>query len=233
MKNDDPIWLAYLWESWGPTPEQQRELKALDERIRSEGGAGASSKFREERARGKKAYKAKLELGKVFDTSGELATKLWIFEARKSWLNDHKIVATLERELKKRIEREQNLRNRHSHRVQRTKIHTGLIDGLHPNCLRALKPSDSWTIYIDETGAEFDSTAEDPRTQTKWGVWWHWPFPMALSFPIAADSMQLIAPFLRSTRYFNVCSMRRLEFSASVFWTLQRDTGTGLAISSI
>ena len=169
MKNYDPIWLAYLWESWGPTPEQQRELKALDERIRSEGGAGASSKFREERARGKKAYKAKLELGKVFDTSGELATKLWIFEARKSWLNDHKIVATLERELKKRIEREQNLRNRHSHRVQRTKIHTGLIDGLHPNCLRALKPSDSWTIYIDETGAEFDSTAEGSANSNQMG----------------------------------------------------------------
>lgn len=169
MTNDDPLWLAYLWESWGPTPEQQRELQAFGERILSEGGAGAASKFRAERARGKNAYKAKLELGKVFDTSGELATKLWIFEAKKSWLNDRDIVVTLERELKKKIERVQNLRDRRSHPAQRTTVHTSLTDGMHPNCLRALQPSDSWTIYVDETGAEFDSTAEGSTNSNRMG----------------------------------------------------------------
>jgi len=38
--------------------------------------------------------------------------------------------------------------------------HPGLKDGLHPNNLRSLSPSEQWEIYIDETGKEFTEHAQ-------------------------------------------------------------------------
>lgn len=169
MANHDPLWQAYLWESWGPSPERQRQLQDLEDKIRSEGRPGDADAFRAERARGVKAYKATLEMGQVFDTGGEDAARQWLAQARGSWLNDSKIVRSLDKIINKRIERQQQLRNRHSQPMQRSKVRTTLVDGLHPNCLRALQPAASWTIYIDETGAEFDGTAEPPTNSNRTG----------------------------------------------------------------
>jgi len=169
MTGNDPFWLAYLWESWGPSPERQRELQGLEDRVRAEGRSGGVDKFRAERARGAKAYKAALELGQVFDTGGEHAARQWLVEATGSRLRDSRIVGSLERVINKLIEREQDLLGRHTKGIQRTRVRTTLLDGRHPNCLRALQPADSWTIYVDETGTEFDGTVELPTNSTQTG----------------------------------------------------------------
>ena len=92
MKDTNPLWLAYLWESWGPS--------------------GRVDEFLAERAKGANAYKAKQELGQVFDTGGEHAARQWVVEAAESWLSDRKILKSLERELKNLIKREQNHQSR-------------------------------------------------------------------------------------------------------------------------
>lgn len=169
MANHDPLSQAYLLESWGPSPERQRQLQELEDRVIAEGRSDEADAFRAERARGVNAYRATLELGQVFDNGGEHAARQWLLEATKSWLQDPKIIRSLEIVLNKRIERGQQLRNRHSQPMQRTKVRTTLLDGRHPNCLRALQPAVSWTIYVDETGAEFDGTVEAPTNSNRMG----------------------------------------------------------------
>lgn len=169
MIDNDPLRLAYLWESWGPSPERQRDLQDLEDRVCIDGRSGRVDEFQAERARGAKAYKAKLELGKVFDTDGEHAARQWIASARGTWLNDSKIVRSLDLELQNRIKREYDLRTRHSQRMQRTKVRTTVVDGRHPNSLRALEAAVSWTIYVDETGAEFDGSVELPTNSNRMG----------------------------------------------------------------
>lgn len=47
---------------------------------------------------------------------------------------------------------------------------TQLVDGLHPQSLRAMQPAQEWDIYIDETGTQFDTqAAELNETDTKLG----------------------------------------------------------------
>ena len=158
MKNNDPLWLAYLWESWGPSPERQRELQTLEDEVRAEGTSARVDQFLAARARGANAYEAKQELEQVFRTGGENAARKWLVEAKESWLRDRDILGSLELKLSDLVNRERNLRGRHSQPKQRSKVRTTLRDGRHPNCLRALRPADAWTIYVDETGADFDST---------------------------------------------------------------------------
>ncbi|MBB1492291.1 hypothetical protein H5395_12240 [Paracoccus sp. MC1854] len=183
MTDNNPLWLAYLRESWGPSPERQRELQELEDRVRAERGASGADAFRAERARGVKAYKARLELGQVFDTGGEHAARQWLVAARGSWLSDSKIVTSLELELQGRIKREHDLRARHSQRMQRTRVRTTLVDGRHPNCLRALQPAVSWTIYVDETGAEFDGTVDLPANSNRMGRVVALAVPDGIEFP--------------------------------------------------
>lgn len=168
MNGSDPLWLAYLRESWGPTPERQRELQALEDQIRAEGPSSRVDQFLAARDRGARAYAAKQELGQVFRNDGEHSARQWLSEATGTWLRDRDILKSLERELGKLIEREHRLRGRHSQPKQRSTVRASLRDGRHSNCLRALEPTNSWTIYIDETGAEFDST-ERPSNPNRTG----------------------------------------------------------------
>lgn len=168
MKENDPLWLAYLWESWGLTPERQRNLQELEDKVRAEGPADRVDEFLARRTKGAKAYVAKQELEKVFSTGGERAARQWLVDARGAWLRDRDILSSLERKVSDLIKREQNLRGRHSQPKQRSTVRTTLRDGRHPNCLRALQPAHSWTIYLDETGADFDST-ERPANPNRTG----------------------------------------------------------------
>ena len=169
MKDNDPLWLAYLRESWGPTPERGRELQELEDRVRAEGAPGRIEKFFANRDRGRKAYRATQELEQEFRNSGEDAARQWFVEAKKSWLFDRDIQHSLELKLKDLINRVQYLRNRNSQSKQRSTVRTTLRDGRHPNCLRTLQPANVWTIYIDETGKEFDATVELPATSSQVG----------------------------------------------------------------
>lgn len=169
MKDSNPFWSAYLWESWGPSPERQSNLQKLEDRIRAEGPSGRIDEFQAERAKGVKAYKAKQELVQVFHAGGEHAAQKWLVEAKESWLCDSNITKSLELELKDEIKRKRNLRERYSHRTEKTKVRTTLRDGRHPNCLRTLEPAETWTIYLDETGADFDSMVERPVNPTRVG----------------------------------------------------------------
>lgn len=168
MNDSDPLWLAYLWESWGPSPERQRELQALEDEIRAMGPSSRVDQFLAARDRGAKAYAAKQELGQVFRNDGERSARQWLSEATGTWLRDRDILKSLERELGKLIEREHRLRGRHNQPKQRSTVRASLRNGRHSNCLRALEPTNSWTIYIDETGAEFDST-ERPSNPNRTG----------------------------------------------------------------
>ncbi|TYO84183.1 hypothetical protein [Oceanicella actignis] len=168
MNNNDPLWLAYLLESWGPTPERQRELQALEDQIRAEGPSAKVDQFLAARVRGVRAYEAKQKLGQVFRNGGERAARQWLVEAKGSWLRDRDILKSLELKLSDLIKRKQSLRSRHNQPKQRSTVRTTLRDGRHPNCLRALQPAHSWTIYLDETGADFDST-ERPSNPNRTG----------------------------------------------------------------
>jgi hypothetical protein len=165
----DPLWLAFLWESWGPSPERQRELQDLEDRLRAEGPASRVEKFLIERAKGRKAHTASLELERLFATSGVSAARQWLVDAKGDGLRDQRIARSLERKLEKLIERHQNLRNRHNRHMQRSEVRTTLRNGRHPNCLRALTPADSWTIYVDETGSKFDVMDELPASSHQVG----------------------------------------------------------------
>lgn len=158
MNSNDPLWLAYLRESWGPTPERQRELQALEDQIRAEGPSSRVDIFLANRARGERAYAAKQELEQALHNSGERAARQWLEDAKEAWLRDRDILKSLELKLSDLIKREQNLRDRHNQPKQGSTVRTTLSDGRHPNCMRAQKPADAWTIYVDETGADFDST---------------------------------------------------------------------------
>lgn len=169
MIDKDPLWLAFLLESWGPSPERQRELQDLEDRLRAEGPASGIDEFLVERAAGRKAHTAWLELERVFNNSGESAALQWLDEAKGSWLRDRRVTKSLELKLGKLMERYQNLRNRHNRHMQRSEVRTTLRDGRHPNSLRSLKPADSWTIYVDETGSKFDVMDEIPATSHQVG----------------------------------------------------------------
>lgn len=169
MRDENPLRLAYLWESWGLSPERKRDLQDLEDKVCVEGRSGEVNAFRAERARGARAHIAILELAKVFDTGGENAAREWLFAGRETWLNDSKIEKSLELDLQNRIKREHDLRNRHSKHMQRTQVRTTFVNGRHPNSLRALQPADSWTIYVDETGAEFDGTVDLPKNSSRLG----------------------------------------------------------------
>ncbi|UFM63991.1 hypothetical protein LOS78_00450 [Paracoccus sp. MA] len=168
MNDSDPLWLAYLWESWGPSPERQRELQALEDEIRAMGRSAKVDQFLAARDRGARAYAAKQELGQVFRNDGERSARQWLSEATGTRVRDRDILKSLERELDKLIEREHRLRGRHSQPKQSSTVRASLRDGRHSNCLRAQEPTNSWTIYIDETGAEFDST-ERPSNPNRTG----------------------------------------------------------------
>jgi hypothetical protein len=169
MKDEDPLWLAYKWESWGPSPERQRELHGLEDKVRAEGPSDRVEKFFAERAKGVKAYKAKQELGQVFRVRGEHAAQQWLAEAKEAWLCDHNIIKSLEIKLMNEIKRKRDHRERHNPSSEQTKVRTTLRDGRHPNCLRALEPAETWTIYLDETGADFNSMVERPVNSNRVG----------------------------------------------------------------
>jgi len=158
MKNNDPLWLAYLWESWGLSPERQRDLQQIEDELRAIGPSSKLDEFLANRAKGAKAYEAKLDLEQAFRTGGDHSAQQWLTEAKGTWLRDRDTLNSLERKLDELITRERNLRGRHSQPKQRSRIKTTLKDGRHPNCLRSLRSADSWTIYLDETGTDFDST---------------------------------------------------------------------------
>lgn len=169
MTDNDPVWNAYLCESRGRSPERQRELVELEDRVRAEGRPGEADKFRTARASGVIAYEAKLELEQVFKTDGEPAARQWLVKARRSWSSDTRIAGSLDRCLNDLIKQQQNRRDRHGPRQQKTTVRTTLVNGRHPNCLHALQPADAWTIYVDETGAEFDGTVELPANLDRIG----------------------------------------------------------------
>jgi hypothetical protein len=156
------FWDAYRLEAWGASLERQSTLQEHEDRIRAEGPSGMIDKFLAERAKGRLAFKVTPELLQVFDADGEDAAQKWLVEAKKSRLYDYNIIRTFEIALKKKIERKENLHNRFSQPWEQTKVSTTFIDNQHPNCLRALQPADNWTIYIDETGSEFNPTIEVP-----------------------------------------------------------------------
>ena len=169
MTKNDPIWLAYLWECWGPTPERQRELQELEDRICTEGSSSKVEKFKAARARGRRAFEAIQELRHVYRMGGEKDAQKWLDNARTNWLRDRDIEKSLTREIEKLIKRDQNLRNRHSQRSQKSNVKATLIDGRHSNCLREQKPADCWTIYVDETGSNFDTTQDLNSTPRQLG----------------------------------------------------------------
>ena len=166
MQNNDPCWLAYLWESWGPSLERQRELQELEDSIHAEGSLEKINKFKRDRARGKKAFDKKQELGQVYCKGGEKDARDWLHRAKANWLHDRDIETSLNKELEQRIERDQNLQKRHNQQSRKSNVRVTLTDGQHPNCLRTLKPANCWTIYVDETGNKFDTT-ENMNTTSK------------------------------------------------------------------
>ena len=160
MTKNDPIWLAYLWECWGPTPERQRELQELEDSIRAEGSSSAVDEFKAARARGRRAFEAIQELRQVYRMGGEKDAQNWLDNARTNWLRDRDIEKSITREIEQLIRWDHNLRNRHSQRSQKSQVKATLIDGRHSNCLRDQRSADCWTIYVDETGSNFDTTRD-------------------------------------------------------------------------
>ena len=169
MDDTKAFWNAYFWETWDPSPEQQSDLQELEDRVRAEAPDDMIDKFLAERAKGRLVFKVKQELLEVLGAGGEDAAQKLLVEARESKLYDRKMIKTLELALEREIEYKLNSHNKYSHPSEQTKVHAALIDNQHPNCLRALQPADTRTIYVDETGSEFDPTIELPPAKGQTG----------------------------------------------------------------
>ncbi|WP_417809102.1 hypothetical protein [Thioclava sp.] len=169
MEKTDILWLAYRNEAWGPSPERLRELQALEDGIRAEGSSDRIHAFEAARAKGRRAFEAKKELTKVFHAGGEKAARQWLMETNASCLTDHDIQKSLALEMKNLIDRDHKLQKRKSRRFQKSNVNVRFEDGRHPNCLRTLRSSNCWTIYVDETGSKFDATEKLDATSKQVG----------------------------------------------------------------
>lgn len=98
---------------------------------------------------------------KIQNGESEQEIKSWI--AKQAESQSARIVKNLQVIFDKKIKYKNDKR-------QQYKKNTGfdvalpqveLVDGLHPQSLRALKPAQEWDVYIDETGTNFSLTAED------------------------------------------------------------------------
>lgn len=87
--------------------------------------------------------------------------KIWIKEISNS-NPGLRVVESLERTLRKRADFKKSKKALRSqnHNFRITLPYTVIEQGLHPQSLRSLGPSERWEIYVDETGKEFTEQAK-------------------------------------------------------------------------
>lgn len=158
MTDNDLIWTTFLRAAWGPTPEHLRELKEFEEdALNGRRPVGVYLKVVEARAIGEQAYEIAQELKKVFQDRGETAARNWIGERTRSL--DRRIGKNLKHELGKMTKRQQIYHRRRDEPQDKSSVRTSVVEGQHRNSLRQQRSSTDWSIYIDETGSNFDEAA--------------------------------------------------------------------------
>lgn len=151
---------AFLHAAWGPSPEQDRELRRLRAQamLQLEQQPDLLQRFELVCAEGEQARRLANQLQCRFDRDGDSpATRAWLAEARSRAgpRIAHHLGLVLDR-----------LAARKASAPQR-QARTSSIDALrlrrgqhHPNSLRHLAPSQHWQVLIDETGVSFDEQAD-------------------------------------------------------------------------
>ena len=166
MTDNDLIWNTFLRAAWGATPEHLRELREFEEEaLNGRRPADVYQRFVEARAVGEHAHRLAQALKQVFQDSGETAARNWIDEKTRS--HDRRIGKNLNHELGKMIKRKQNYYRRRDEPQSRSSVQTAVVEGQHRNSLRQQRPSTSWSIYIDETGSNFDEAAQKSPSADK------------------------------------------------------------------
>lgn len=157
----DKLFKAYIFNSANLTTAEQQADKLLDQARRL---PGSSADFLAHLERIAKQGKHALNLAaalvqRIKQGYTEQELNDWI--DKQSASQSQRIIRhlriTLNKQLAfKREKKQQFQANRH---FKITLPHTTPVNGLHPQSIRALTPSNEWDIYIDETGTQFSTDA--------------------------------------------------------------------------
>lgn len=159
LKND-ALHNYYLQFSWnGETAENSQAAYKL---LRDAKDFGATNKATKgHREAGIQAYELVQKLEKILRRSGIGAGSDWV-EAKKKELGSSylskKVIGSLSFKLRDYENWQKNQANRYANRTEEaTSVKRVYVNNnVHPNSLRHLKPSQKWSVYIDETGTKFD-----------------------------------------------------------------------------
>lgn len=160
---------VFILSAWGDTPEHERSIEMLQEEA-SRRGCDLTRRVSAARKNGRRAHRMGEDMLAVFKSDGQAAAQEWIDKHGR--VCHPSITRHLDIVLKKELKRQQNLSQRHKAQTgyRSTLQATRLQDGQHPNSLRLLPAANHWRIYIDETGTDFDDSADElPSTDWKVG----------------------------------------------------------------
>ena len=150
-RKDELVKLTYLRASWGPSPENLREIRDFEaELLANEDSVQIYKNFMAARSDGEKAFDLKRQIIEVVRASGEQKARDLINQ--NPWAANKRIKKSLLITLEKEIIFKQGKQNN----LKTSSVNVKLKDGVHPNALCTLSPSAEWGIYIDETGSIFD-----------------------------------------------------------------------------
>src|SRR5690554_1271776 len=142
--------------------EQKASLKLEEIANKVQGNPVLMEKFEKTCRQGRHAVKLTDVLDKKIKT-GEPKESIsaWLENIEKS--QSERISKHLKIQLDKDNKYRQSKRENHqaNKSFQITLPYAQLIDGLHPQSIRAMQPANEWDIYIDETGRVFEANASE------------------------------------------------------------------------
>lgn len=162
---------AFKFSAWEYAPENERQLENLRARVEEAREPAVLDAFNQVCAEGLEARGLALELRGRLDREGDTeGVREWLALMRAALaprINTHLDIA-----LRKWRDRKSSQQRRFAPEAQgfASGIQPVALtpEGLHPNSLRRLSPSQHWRILVDETGSCFDEAAnglrQDDRT---------------------------------------------------------------------
>lgn len=161
--------------AWGPKPENISKVRdaKFEAGRRADTDASIANRAAHMEELGTLAHslanQAVKELKKLFPTKGQLAYEDALAWAESQKNGKHnKVNYHLTIQLKSALDYLENgkksaqkAKQAKQNQPNSTLAPVKLIDGIHPNSLRHLEPSEHWTIAIDETGDKFSPNAQN------------------------------------------------------------------------
>ncbi|NLY12446.1 MAG: hypothetical protein GXZ10_02380 [Gammaproteobacteria bacterium] len=157
-KSNNELFHIYLRFAWGASEDValQREALRYIERAQQR---GLYVEAEDAKKNGIHAYKQGQHLSKLLDTEGEAIAQAWLRKVSSS--QNKRVLTHLEKILKSWQKRQAQLKERSANRNYVSGLTPLKFSEHHPNSLRHMEPSESWTVYIDESGRDFDESAQE------------------------------------------------------------------------